>query len=315
VADNPKEPYGNVTYADPGYQSDGKKRYPLDSEEHCRAAWSYINMPKNASAYSAEQLSSIKSKIRAALKRYGVDMANDSGRAVKPPRMCYRAFDFRAEGSGDGHTLEGYAAVFNQVARVPASSFEPEFDELIERGAFNRTLRARKPVLQFDHGLDPRTGSVPIGAFEAIQPEEHGLYVRAKLFDNPVVDPIRQAIAGGAISGMSFKMRVNDDSWTRRGNDVDLRAVREVELWELGPVVFPVYEQTSVGVRSMLAFLDKRDRDALVRALADELGIRVPTELALMGTSDVLAEPDRPVTSGLSVDARARRLALLTRSP
>jgi phage I-like protein len=66
-----KAPYGDVTYADPGYQKDGKKRYPLDSEEHCRAAWSYINMPKNAAKYSSANLASIKSKIQAALKKYG----------------------------------------------------------------------------------------------------------------------------------------------------------------------------------------------------------------------------------------------------
>jgi hypothetical protein len=49
MASDAKKPYGDVTYADPGYQKDGKKRYPLDTEAHCRAAWSYINMPKNAS--------------------------------------------------------------------------------------------------------------------------------------------------------------------------------------------------------------------------------------------------------------------------
>lgn len=76
-AADPKEPYGNVTYADPGYQEDGKKRYPLDSEEHCRAAWSYINMPKNASKYSSDELDQIKGRIRAALKKYGVSASED----------------------------------------------------------------------------------------------------------------------------------------------------------------------------------------------------------------------------------------------
>jgi len=71
-----KEPYGNVKYADPGYQDDGVKRYPLDSEEHCRAAWSYINMPKNAAKYSPEELKSIKGRIQKALEKYGVQTAD-----------------------------------------------------------------------------------------------------------------------------------------------------------------------------------------------------------------------------------------------
>jgi hypothetical protein len=64
------KPYGNVEYADPGYQSDGKKRYPIDTEAHVRAAWSYVNKPKNASAYTSDQLSRIKAKIVAAWKKF-----------------------------------------------------------------------------------------------------------------------------------------------------------------------------------------------------------------------------------------------------
>lgn len=64
-----KEPYGNVPYADPGYQADKKKRYPIDTEEHIRAAWSYINQAKNAGEYSPAQVSKIKARIVSAWKR------------------------------------------------------------------------------------------------------------------------------------------------------------------------------------------------------------------------------------------------------
>ena len=74
-ADDPKKPYGNVTYADPGYQADKKKRYPLDSEQHVKAAWSYINVAKNAAKYSSAQLARIKGKIKSAAKKYGVNIA------------------------------------------------------------------------------------------------------------------------------------------------------------------------------------------------------------------------------------------------
>lgn len=55
--------YGKVTFADPT-----NKKYPLDSEKHIRAAWSYINMPKNAAKYP-DKGASIKRKIVAAWKR------------------------------------------------------------------------------------------------------------------------------------------------------------------------------------------------------------------------------------------------------
>ncbi len=65
-----KKPYGDVQYADPGYQKDGKKRYPIDTPEHIRAAWSYINKSSNCSEYSSEQCSHIKSKIVSAWKKH-----------------------------------------------------------------------------------------------------------------------------------------------------------------------------------------------------------------------------------------------------
>lgn len=65
-ADN--KPYGDVDYADPGYQTDGKKRYPVDTPKHIRAAWNYIHKPGNRTGYTAEQLTHIEHKIIAAWK-------------------------------------------------------------------------------------------------------------------------------------------------------------------------------------------------------------------------------------------------------
>jgi hypothetical protein len=55
-------------YADPGYQPDGKPRYPVDTERHIRAAWSYINKPGNARRYTTDQLRRIRAAIIAAWK-------------------------------------------------------------------------------------------------------------------------------------------------------------------------------------------------------------------------------------------------------
>jgi hypothetical protein len=72
-----EEPYGDVKYADPGYR-DNKKRYPIDTVEHAKAAWAYINVPKNEGEYTPEQLAVIKGKIKAALQKFGVAVSADS---------------------------------------------------------------------------------------------------------------------------------------------------------------------------------------------------------------------------------------------
>lgn len=77
-AKDPKKPYGDVQYADPGYQKDGKKRYPLDTKAHIRAAWSYVNQADNAKEYTPKQLARIKAKIKAAMKKIGADVAKET---------------------------------------------------------------------------------------------------------------------------------------------------------------------------------------------------------------------------------------------
>lgn len=74
-ARDPKKPYGDVEYADPGYQEDQIKRYPLFDADHVRSAWSYINQQANAAKYSAEQLSAIKGRIKAAAKKFGIEIS------------------------------------------------------------------------------------------------------------------------------------------------------------------------------------------------------------------------------------------------
>lgn len=190
-------------------------------------------------------------------------------RTVLQLRVRERSVEFRATDpgeDGDGRTLEGYAAVFDQPTTI--ESYAGEFEEVVKRGAFRKTLRERTPVMQFDHGNDKRTGSTPIGSIEDLHEDADGLFVRARLFDNELVEPIRQAVEGRAIRGMSFKFQIMQDRWVdadgKRVKDDDLadllddpgdrgpirREITEVKLFELGPVVFPAYTQTSVGVRA-----------------------------------------------------------------
>jgi HK97 family phage prohead protease len=230
-----------------------------------------------------------------------------------------RAVDFeplpeeeRAAKAGDGKTLEGYAAVFDADTEI--NSWEGHFKERIVRGAFRKTLRERTPVLQFDHGHDSRFGNLPIGRFESIKEDKHGLKVQARLFEH--ADPIREAIAEGAVSGMSFRFKVVRDSWADnkgveikdRSELIDLlytknhkrgplqRTIKEVKLMEAGPVVFPAYPQTTVGVRSMndderrqriedLTAGFEPGQDAAARQLEDA-GITLAEVMADLGITD-----------------------------
>lgn len=231
---------------------------------------------------------------------------------MKAPKNCERVAPFELRSTAeesDGFTMEGYAAVFGSPTRI--DSWEGLFDEVVEPGAFEKSISERMPVMQFDHGKDVATGSVPIGSIEEIREDDHGLYVRAKLHDNERVKPIRQAIASRAIDGMSFRFRVHRDHWERSADrEVPLRSLREIEVPELGPVVFAAYKATTVGVRSMLAGLDEEERRRLIAALRDEY---IP-DAALLGTSAPQQETDAAPsgTSGATYGERAAFLRSLT---
>lgn len=225
-----------------------------------------------------------------------------------PKALLTRAVTFETRASDDGFTLEGYGAVFNSPTEI--NSWEGNFEERIAPGAFAKTLQERKPVVQFDHGHDIATGSVPIAAIEDIREDKNGLFVRARMFDNPRVEPIRQAIAGGAIDGMSFRFRVTREEWDDSG-PLPVRTIKELDLFELGPVVFPAYESTSVGVRSLLADLDDTQRARLLTDLgvdAARSGTSTPPpDAAPSGTSGSPDGSDPRAVLTLAAAARASR--------
>lgn len=180
--------------------------------------------------------------------------------------------------SGDGLTLEGYAAVFGQATEI--DSWEGSFTETIRRGAFRKSIRERVPVLQFDHGKHPLLGSIPIGKIGDLREDDQGLYVSARLSDNWLIEPVRDAIRDEAVDGMSFRFSVLRDEWRDAAGKLvkadELsqllwspgergplqRELIELRVAELGPVVFPAYEGTSVGVRAReVATLICRDSD------------------------------------------------------
>ncbi|MFD1656989.1 HK97 family phage prohead protease [Streptomyces caeni] len=228
----------------------------------------------------------------------------------------------RAEGDtgdqGDGLTMEGYAAVFDTATEI--DSWEGTFTEKIRKGAFRKTIRENTPVLQFDHGRHPLVGSIPIGAIDELNEDDQGLYVRARLSDNWLIEPVRDAIAERSIKGMSFRFSVIREEWRDRdgklikaeelprllwdpGDRGPLeRTLIELRVPELGPVVFPAYPQTSVDVRARsVAELIGQDRDLTreVRAsLAREIIPRPKPGIEDLGDPDVRRDVARALLFG-----------------
>lgn len=134
------KPYGDVEYADPGYQSDGKKRYPINTPAHVHAALSYINMPKNHKGYSADQVAAIKKKIAAKAKHFGIELKAHSA-ADKTPVNAYATDPYGGLDKMNAEHLE----YFRKQLSLPEGT-EPE-DIMVAIRAKWEGLVADKQVL------------------------------------------------------------------------------------------------------------------------------------------------------------------------
>ena len=61
--DEGERKYGDVEFADPV-----NNKYPIDTADHVRAAWRYINQEDNAAKYDADEVEAIKGRIKRAVK-------------------------------------------------------------------------------------------------------------------------------------------------------------------------------------------------------------------------------------------------------
>lgn len=220
--------------------------------------------------------------------------------AAHPALELTRSVPFRirsTEDAGDGLTIDGYAAVFGQTTQI--DSWEGTFQEQFRMGAFRKSLRERTPLMQYDHGMHPLIGSIPIGRYDTLTEETQGLHVQGRLTDNWLIQPVRDAIRDGGITGMSIRFSVVRDEWTdTNGKKITdpqelaellwapgdrgpiQRTVIEARLLEAGPVAWPAYEQTSVDVRAADKARTILTDPARLRQARQSLASAAPVELA-----------------------------------
>jgi len=155
-------------------------------------------------------------------------------------RVAYTTLEMRE--AGDGHSLIGYAAVFD-------SPSEPmPFTEYVKRGAFTKTIKDGADVrLLIDHEGVPlaRTKSGTL----TLEEDERGLKVSADLDPaNPDAARVISAMRRGDLSQMSFAFRTIKDAWS---DDRTVRELKEVQLFDVSVVTFPAYEQTMAELREL----------------------------------------------------------------
>jgi len=154
------------------------------------------------------------------------------------------------------NVMVGYSSVFNSWADI--EDWEGTFRERFLPGAFDKTLRESgdKVKIMFNHGFDPWVGENILGVPRKIGPDDFGLWAEVPLLDTDYNrDRIRPQLEAGAIPGQSIRFSVMQERWNFDTDDeVPERSIAEAKLWEEGPVTWPAYEATTVGIRTRAQF-------------------------------------------------------------
>jgi uncharacterized protein len=204
--------------------------------------------------------------------------------------------------------IRGYAARFGKPSKgLP-------WKEKIQAGAFRKTLQESDVRALWNHNTDFPLGRVNNGTL-LLREDEKGLYAEIQPPETTWGADAVASIRRGDVSGMSFGFRVIKDTWNEKLTERD---IEEVELFEVSPVTFPAYPQTSVSVRG-IEFNPQsltRARERLGRgcatpqdlALLDELGRATGRRNAEERSAGTPA--DEPRLKPHSLLARAYRMRL-----
>lgn len=246
--------------------------------------------------------------------------------------------EVRADGDGAGATtLFGHFARFDSWNEID-SWFEGRFLERVAKGAYRKTMKEQRDRIrvQFDHGYDSYVGSAPLGPIDVLREEDFGPYYEVPLLDAEYntgrILPMLQGrtLDGrnlGSLLGASYRFRVTREEWVEPKKPSDLnpeklpeRTIREVTLYEFGPVVFPADPGATAGARSVSLtdhYLQKRaERSGQAARAAQFLG-HVPSVAAATGTTqDTPDAPPSLAPDGLSsIQLRAMRARLARKAP
>ena len=172
----------------------------------------------------------------------------------------------------DKPVISGYAAVFYRVDYA-GTEYElwPDFIERIDRSAFDAAMNDDVRGL-FNHDPGHLLGRTTNGTLK-LSIDETGLRYEITPPDTQSGRDVVALLKRGDIDGSSFGFipRGEDGAEVERDGDRAIRTIRSVELFDVGPVVYPAYKGTSSEARSLDAA--KSEYQAYLEAEARKIAI------------------------------------------
>ena len=139
------------------------------------------------------------------------------------------------EDNAEEGSFEGYASVFEKADLG---------NDVVKYGAFRKSLRkkgAKAVKLLYQHKSD-----MPVGVFDSIKEDQHGLYVKGRLaLKTQAGRDVFELMKMGALDGLSIGFKPNP-KMTHYDKRTKKRVLEEVELMEISLVTFPMNQDARI---------------------------------------------------------------------
>ena len=194
------------------------------------------------------------------MKRESVDnrLFLFGGEKVKDLEKRSFSFEVRAEETEEGNIITGRPIVYDTRTDIGC------YDELIERGALDRTdLTDVRFLVNHDFSRIPLARSRRNNGNSTmfLSVDDQGMNIRVTLDteNNSEARALYSAVQRGDISGMSFCFSVSDEEWDDLDSDHPTRRIKAISsVVEVSAVTFPAYDSTDIQARSKEALENAR---------------------------------------------------------
>ncbi len=176
--------------------------------------------------------------------------------------------ELRADDENNKSEISGYASVFYNGSEETEYELWDGAVERIAEGAFDAAIANDDIRGLFNHDPNMLLGRNKAGTL-SLSVDETGLKYNIDLPDTQVGNDVNTSVKRGDLSGSSFSFQPTRVEWIDEG-DKEVRLIKEVSLFDVGPVTFPAYKGSSAFARDTSAAEDEHEKIENEKKEADE---------------------------------------------
>lgn len=173
--------------------------------------------------------------------------------------------------------IAGYASVFHDP-NDPGTEYElrPGLKERVGYTAFSRALNEQQDVRAlYNHDPNHLLGRLGAGTLK-LSVDAKGLRYEIAPPDTQTGRDVLASIERGDLSGSSFSFEAVRHGITKNPDGSAVRTLEDVNLFDVGPVVFPAYKSATAGMRAVVSeSVDKELAELDKAAEAEAVAVRL----------------------------------------